>query len=102
MAQATTPYANVTMPWPKDRKVPAPPVGVPARTTIVSVDSHWLEPDGFADKMPAKFRDRAPRGTWTDNGYHVEADGRSLDNPALPSTLIEGVEGMWNVPARMC
>ena len=67
----------------------------------MSADSHWLEPDGFVDRMPEKFRDRAPRGRWGEDGYHFEADGRSLDNPALPSMLIEGVEGMWDVPSRM-
>ena len=67
---------------------------------MISADSHWLEPDRFVDLMPARYRDRAPRGRFTERGYHFEIDGESTDNPALPSTMVEGRAGMWDPQIR--
>lgn len=88
--------------WPDQRDLPETARPLPDGTTVVSVDSHWLEPPHFADRMPAQFRDRAPRGHFLpDGGYHFEVEGRSLDNPALPSVLIEGRAGMWDPDVRL-
>ena len=38
----------------------------------------WLE------RLPAKFKDRAPKLWWDDEGFsHLEAEGRNLDTPGL-------------------
>ena len=73
--------------WPKDRPLPGIERPLPAGTTVVSTDSHWLEPESFVDHMPAKFRDRAPVGKFNEDGYHFEIDGENQDNPAIPSAM---------------
>jgi predicted TIM-barrel fold metal-dependent hydrolase len=91
--------------WPKDRPLDALSNPWPAGTTVVSADSHFLEyflePGAWADRMPAKYRDRAPRGWRDETGFHMEADGKTLDNPGFPSDLIEGRPGMWDVDLRI-
>ncbi len=90
-----------TLPWPVERELPGVTRALPGGTVVVSSDSHWLEPESFADYMPEKFRDRAPRGHFDDSGYHFEIDGRTTDNPAIPSKLIEGRAGMWDPEVRL-
>ena len=88
--------------WPKNRTPDAPEQKWPAGTRIVSADSHFLEHAEWADYMPAKYRDRAPKGWPTDEGgYHMEADGKDLDNPGFTSEFIEGRPGMWDVDLRI-
>ena len=87
--------------WPVDRKIPSiewkPPVG----TTVVSADDHVLEPDLWLERLPAKYRDRAPRVTHDERGYHLFAEGRSLDTPGFNSLVVEGRPGMADVDARL-
>ncbi len=73
--------SNQTLPWPQERELPEIARTLPEGTVVVSTDSHWLEPESFADHMPEKFRDRAPRGHFDDSGYHFEIDGRTTDSP---------------------
>ena len=87
--------------WPKDRPLPGIERPLPAGTTVVSTDSHWLEPESFVDHMPAKFRDRAPVGKFNEDGYHFEIDGENQDTPAIPSAMIEGRAGMWDAAFRV-
>jgi predicted TIM-barrel fold metal-dependent hydrolase len=93
--------SNQTLPWPQERELPEIARTLPEGTVVVSTDSHWLEPESFADHMPEKFRDRAPRGHFDDSGYHFEIDGRTTDSPILPSKLIEGRAGMWDPEFRL-
>ncbi len=87
--------------WPKHRPVDEPSRPWPAGTSIVSADSHFLEPEVWVDHLPEKYRDRAPKGWWDDSGFHMTADGKSLDNPGFPSELIEGRPGMWDADLRI-
>jgi predicted TIM-barrel fold metal-dependent hydrolase len=92
---------TTTIPWPSERELPELTRTLPEGTVVVSTDSHWLEPESFADYMPEKFRDRAPRGYHDESGYHFEIDGRSTDSPIIPSLLIEGRAGMWDPEFRL-
>ena len=87
--------------WPKHRQPHAPESPWPAGTTVVSADSHFLEPMDWTDYLPPKYRDRGPRGHWDETGFHMVVDGRSLDNPGFPSEMIEGRAGMWDVDLRI-
>ncbi len=89
------------IPWPNQRELPETTRPLPAGTTVISADSHWLETGEFVDRMPAKYRDRAPRGMFNERGFHMEIDGKSTDNPGMPSELIEGREGMWDAGIRV-
>ena len=89
------------LPWPNQRELPAVTRPLPAGTTVISADSHWLETGEFVDRMPAKYRDRAPRGVFNERGFHMEIDGQSTDNPGMPSELIEGRAGMWDAGVRV-
>ena len=87
---------------PAERVIPELTGDLPAGTTIVSPDGHWLEPTVWTDKMPAKYRDREPMGMFLDEGgVTFTIDGRKVDNPAFPSRLIEGVQGMWDPHQRV-
>ncbi len=90
-----------TIPWPVERELPEVTRALPEGTVVVSTDSHWLEPESFADYMPEKFRDRAPRGHFDESGYHFEIDGRTTDSPIIPSKLMEGRAGMWDPEFRL-
>lgn len=87
--------------WPNQRTLPETTRPLPAGTTVISADSHWLETGEFIDRMPAQYRDRAPRGAFNERGFHMEIDGKSTDNPGMPSELIEGRAGMWDASVRV-
>ena len=89
------------LPWPSQRELPEVSRPLPLGTTVISSDSHWLETGEFVDRMPAKYRDRAPRGVFNERGFHMEIDGKSTDNPGMPSELIEGRAGMWDAGIRV-
>jgi predicted TIM-barrel fold metal-dependent hydrolase len=58
--------------------------------------------DLWKDRLPARFKDRAPRLWWDDDGFsHLEAEGRLLDVPGLNTMLVEGREGMLDVNVRI-
>jgi predicted TIM-barrel fold metal-dependent hydrolase len=89
-------------PWPAQRVIPPLGEELPAGTVVVSADSHWVEPDDWAEAMPAKFRDRAPRGWRDENGdSHFEADGKSLDSPGFPTEMNSGRPGARDPIARL-
>jgi predicted TIM-barrel fold metal-dependent hydrolase len=94
------PVATAT-PWPVDRVIPIADWRPPDGTVIVSADDHLVEPDLWVDRVPARFRDRAPRLTRRERGFHVEAEGRDLDTPGFNSLLVEGRPGMADVASRL-
>jgi predicted TIM-barrel fold metal-dependent hydrolase len=58
--------------------------------------------DLWKDRLPARFKDRAPKLWWDENGFsHLEAEGRNLDVPGLNTMLVEGREGINDIPARL-
>lgn len=95
--------AGTKIAWPRDREIPAQGEPLPAGTVVVSADSHVLETcDLWKDRLPARFKDRAPRLYYDDDGYfHLEAEGRSLDVPGLNTMLVEGREGMAAAEERI-
>ena len=38
---------------------------------------------------------------FNERGFHMEIDGKSTDNPGMPSELIEGRAGMWDAGVRV-
>src|SRR5512139_3025801 len=95
--------AGTTIAWPKDREIPPQGAPLPAGTVVVSADSHIMETcDLWKERLPAKFKDRAPRLYYDDEGFsHLEAEGRNLDVPGLNTMLVEGRPGMQLVEERI-
>ena len=87
--------------WPKHRELELPQSPWPAGTSIVSADSHLLEAFDWADYVPAKYRDRAPKSHWDETGFHLSADGRSLDSHGFPSEMMMGRPGARDVHLRI-
>ncbi|MGE0601216.1 MAG: amidohydrolase family protein [Dehalococcoidia bacterium] len=95
--------AGTTIAWPRDREIPPQGAPLPAGTVVVSADSHIMETcDLWRDHLPAKYKDRAPRLYYDDEGFsHLEAEGRNLDVPGLNTMLVEGRPGMQEVEERI-
>ncbi len=76
--------AGNTIAWPREREIPPQGAPLPKGTVVVSADSHVMETaDLWKDRLPARFKDRAPKIWWDDDGFsHLEAEGRMLDVPA--------------------
>ena len=87
--------------WPKHRELERSQSPWPAGTTIVSADSHVLKAFDWPDYVPAKYRDRAPTSHWDDTGFHLSADGRSLDSQGFPSEMMMGRPGARDVHLRI-
>jgi len=87
--------------WPIDRVIPRVDWSPPAGTRVISADDHWLEPpDLFVDRMPAKYRERAPK-VWRDaTGTHLECEGRNLDSVGQNLLLTQGRPGMGDLAQR--
>lgn len=88
--------------WPSERRVPDLGPPLPEGTTVVSVDSHIMEPgDMWVERVPDHLKDRAPRILKEDAGYVMVLDGQRLDIPGFNSLLIEGRPGLHDVGARL-
>lgn len=76
---------------------------LPAGTTIISADSHWLEGDIWVDRFPAHLKDRAPRVFFENGGWEVELGGKRLTPPgsAEASCAFECVPGFNQMDARL-
>ena len=95
--------AGIEIAWPREREIPPRPGALPARTVVVSADSHIMETeDLWKDRLPVRFLDAAPHLYYDENGFsHLEAEGRNLDVPGLNTMLVEGREGMRDVDCRL-
>ena len=62
---------------PKHRTLDTPKSSWPTGTTVVSADSHFLEPLNWTDYLPAKYKDRGPRGHRDEIGFHMAEPGVS-------------------------
>jgi len=95
--------AGTTIAWPRERAIPPQGEPLPAGTVVVSADSHIMETcDLWKERLPARFKDRAPRLWYDDEGFsHLEAEGRNLDVPGLNTMLVEGRPGMQLVEERI-
>lgn len=75
----------------------------PARTAIISADSHWLEGDIWVERFPEHLKDRAPRVFFENGGWEMELGGRRITPPgaAAASCAFECVPGFNDIDARM-
>jgi predicted TIM-barrel fold metal-dependent hydrolase len=91
------------IPNPIDRIVNADAWRPPADIRLISADDHLLEADHlFEQRLPAKFRDRAPK-VWRDRAtgvVHVEIDGKSFDPPGI-GTIGHECPGFWDAGERL-
>ena len=91
------------IPIPTERKVPSPSWRPPSDVRMISADDHNMEiPHLWEDRLPAKFRDRAPKH-WrdADGAWHMEIDGKSLDVPGIRQSISEGHPGFSDVNERL-
>ena len=90
------------IPWPQDREFEQMDWRPPKEHIIVSADDHVMEPVHlWEDRMPARYKDWAPKLWRDDAGYHLEVEGRSFDSPGFNSQLIEGREGIHDPALRL-
>lgn len=90
------------IPDPKDRNpldfAWTPPEGI----RLISADDHNMEAEHlWEDRLPEKFRDRAPKLWHDENGWNMEIEGRSLNVPGISTDISEGCEGFWNRDERL-
>jgi predicted TIM-barrel fold metal-dependent hydrolase len=91
------------IPIPLERKVAADAWLPPSDIVMISADDHNLETDHlFEERLPAKFKDRAPK-LWRDPEtriVHVEIGGKSFDPPGI-GTIGHECPGFWDVGERL-
>lgn len=92
------------IPMPGDRGIPPITWRPPAGTRVISADDHYQERPGlYEERLPPRYRDRAPRIFQDDNGFHIEIDGR---DPSSGGILKSGYsrrerKGCWDLEARL-
>lgn len=91
------------IPIPKERIVPRDSWRPPSDVRMVSADDHNCEADHlFEERLPAKFKDRAPK-IWRDkktNVVHVQYKDRSFDPPGI-GTIGQECPGFWDRDERL-
>jgi predicted TIM-barrel fold metal-dependent hydrolase len=92
---------RMSTPWPVDRLIPDRTWQPPAGTVVVSADDHLMEHDLWIDRLPAADRDRAPRVSRDESGFHLTITGESFDQPGYNSLIVEGRPGMFELDARL-
>ncbi|WP_155355158.1 amidohydrolase family protein [Acrocarpospora macrocephala] len=98
MCDETTDQA---IPFAQHRELPSTRAELPPGTILASADSHLLEPADWTDRMPAKFRDRAPRA-WVDSDelMRYSYDGAEVIDP-FGACVSTGREGIHDLSARI-
>lgn len=93
--------ADQEIPFALHREAPATRADLPDGTVLASADSHILELDDWADRMPPQFRDRAPRAWVDDTGltHYMYDNAEVLDffDPCVQT----GRAGIHDVEARI-
>jgi len=87
--------------WPVHREIPDLDWRPPAGTVVISADDHLVEHDLWIDRLPPADRDRAPRMTRDETGFHLSMGDCSLDQPGYNSLIVEGRPGMYDLDARL-
>jgi predicted TIM-barrel fold metal-dependent hydrolase len=93
-----------TIPLPSERVIPEIGWRPPAGTRVISADDHIMEPAGlYEDRLPERFRDRAPRIFRDETGFHMTIDGRDTASGGLskPTHSIGLRDGDWDLDARL-
>jgi predicted TIM-barrel fold metal-dependent hydrolase len=68
------------------REVPADTWRPPAGVRVISADDHNMEAQHlWEERLPAKWKDKAPKFWIDQDGAHLEAEGRALIVPGLPA-----------------
>jgi predicted TIM-barrel fold metal-dependent hydrolase len=89
-----------TIPWPTDRVVPQSQWKPPAGTVVISADDHVLEEDLWIERLPARYRDRAPRCAMAADGSRQFAvDGQAREVPGIRPRPQR--RGAWELAARI-
>jgi predicted TIM-barrel fold metal-dependent hydrolase len=93
---------NDLLPIPANRTMGANPWRPPAGVRFISTDDHNREPEHlWEERLPAKWKDKAPK-YWKDaEGWHFEAEGRSLIPKGVTAGVSEGLEGFWNLDKKI-
>ena len=92
------------IPFPGERVIPPITWRPPAGTRVISADDHYQEPEGlFEDRLPAKYRDRAPKIFRDENGFHMTIDGVSFSSGGIKKSGYSAKEreGAWDMAARL-
>jgi predicted TIM-barrel fold metal-dependent hydrolase len=88
------------IPWPAERVIPKPDWLPPAGTSVISADDHITEGDVWIDRLPAKFRDRAPRVNFTEDGHAEFAVGSDVRR--VPGIFRRPqLKGAWDAASRI-
>jgi len=83
------------------RSVPRDSWRPPAGIRVISADDHHLEADHlWEERLPAKWKDKAPKFWVAEDGVHMEAEGRPLSIPGLPAES-ERCPGFRNFEAKL-
>lgn len=91
----------LSTPWPVDRTIPNSEWAPPTDAVVISADDHIMETDLWIDRMPSADRDRAPRITQDETGFHLSLEGKSADAPGFNSLVVEGRPGAVDVEQRL-
>jgi predicted TIM-barrel fold metal-dependent hydrolase len=101
MTVSTASKAQPSTPWPVDRTIPKWDWQPPTGTRVISADDHVMEHDLWIDKLAPSDRDRAPRITKDDRGFHLTIEGQPADQPGFNSLIVEGRPGAVDVQQRL-
>jgi predicted TIM-barrel fold metal-dependent hydrolase len=93
--------ADQAIPFAQHRALPTTRADLPSGTILASSDSHLLEPTDWTERMPSKFRDRAPRA-WVDPDglMRYSYDGAEVIDH-FGACVSTGREGIHNLAARI-
>lgn len=91
----------LSTPWPVNRTIPTPEWIPPSDAIVISADDHVMETDLWIERMPAADRDRAPRITEDETGFHLTLEGKSADAPGFNSLVVEGRPGAVDAEQRL-
>jgi predicted TIM-barrel fold metal-dependent hydrolase len=83
------------------RDIPVSEWAPPEGTVVISADDHAMEHDLWIDRLPAADRDRAPRITRDERGFHLSVEGQPADTPGFNSLIVEGRPGGSDVGERL-
>ena len=90
------------IPPPIERKIPVDSWKPPEGIRLISADDHLEEAENlWEDRLPAKWRDKAPRLYRDAEGLHFEAEGKNLMLGAPVEDLLVGVTAFSDVDERL-
>ena len=83
------------------RTVPRDAWRPPSGIRVISADDHHLEADHlWEERLPSRWKDKAPKYWVGESGVHMEAEGRVLSIPGLPAES-ERCPGFRDIDAKL-